>query len=200
MNEEFPWTWLAMVAIAFISWVFNRIQEATAERQRARELARRREKAAAEGRPGSGGAAEAPVEPPPLPGRREPRPVLDDAEASLRELMEALGGPPAKPGPPAPEVGRRPAAPPPRGARRERPLPAAASQPKPPASEPELSEAERAALERLRRQPTPSPATPAAVASTRRQAPPVTEWLRRPGGLKQAIVLREILDQPLSLR
>lgn len=198
MNQDVPWTWLAMVAIAFISWIFNRIQEATAERQRAKELARRREKAAAGNPPGSGG----PASPPPLPEQREPRPVFEEAEASLRELMEALGGPPVKPPPPAPapETNRRPTTSPAREARREsRPRPETVTKPKPPAAAPELTEAERAALERLRRQSSADP-FPAPAASSSRPAPALTEWLRRPGALQQAVVLREILDKPVSLR
>jgi hypothetical protein len=196
MNQDFPWHWVAMVVIAFISWIFSRIQEATAERQRVKELQRRR----AENRD----TAEPAAAPPPLPAQREPGPLDDLRDKSLRELIEALGGAPQ----PTPEP--RQTTPPPRPAREKpqtRAAAAAAKSPKqtPPAvPAPSLSAAERAALERLQAAPKAGDATTSAGSkkgsSSRRANAGLPALLRSPAGLRQAIVLKELLDKPVSLR
>lgn len=195
MNQDFPWHWVAMVVIGFISWIFSRIQEATAERQRVKELQRRR----AENRD----TAEPAAAPPPLPAQREPGPLDDLRDKSLRELIEALGGAPQ----PTPEP--RQTTPPPRPAR-EKPqtrAAAAAKSPKqtpPAAPAPSLSAAERAALERLQAAPKAGDATTSAGSkkgsSSRRANAGLPALLRSPAGLRQAIVLKELLDKPVSLR
>ncbi|MCB1063827.1 MAG: hypothetical protein KDN20_13000 [Verrucomicrobiae bacterium] len=184
MNDNPPWFYLAMVVIAFISWVFNRIQEATAERRRVKELKRRREEQEQD-------PYRSPQQSPPPVRRPQPQPA-DESGEMLRDLMEALGGAPK----PAPAPAQRQAP----------PLPKArvvSSQPKKPAPAPgaKLSAAERAALERI--QSSSAMATPPATVAVHRAGKSgagLRKLLRSPGGMRQAVLLKEVLDTPVGLR
>lgn len=188
MDGEFPWIYVAMMVVAFISWVFNRIQEATAARKRNKETQRRRTESPIPERRASAG-------PPPLPRDRdidsEPTVEAPVVGERLRELMEALGAPPPQT---APEPIERTL---PERAPKKTPEPAAKpSQPKAPI----LSAQERAALDRVKKRE----ADPAY--DTRKQddtgvaVAEIRKLVSSPGGLRKAVILREILDPPLALR
>ena len=196
MEGDIPWHYVALVVIAFISWLFNRIQEATAERRRLHELKRRREEqkhAPQPTRPEPSSSSS----PPPIPQGRRPatrHEPEEKAEEILRDLFEALGGPPQE----APEPVRPRHEPPP-----ERPKPppitrkpAGESSPQRPA-EPLLSEAEKAALERVK---TGRSGIPGSRRRTADSQANFRRLLRSSGGLRQAVIVKEILDAPLALR
>lgn len=193
MDGDIPWHYVALVVIAFISWLFNRIQEATAERRRLHELRRRREEQKNAPQPTR---RETSSSPPPIPQGRRPatrHEPEEKAEEILRDLFEALGGPPQE----APEPVRpRPEQP------RERPKPPPITRkpveetPQHP-TEPVLSAAEKAALERVK-------TGRAGVSGVRRRTADsqanFRRLLRSSGGLRQAVIVKEILDAPLALR
>lgn len=188
MNQDVPWIYVAMIVIAFISWIFNRIQEATAERQRARELRRRREQ---------GNQKSSEPTPPPIPGNRQPASTpRDEPEDILKDLFEALGGRPAAPVP-SPSKPDRP-----------RPVEKKTESRKIPGSTPAaqtrqvLSAAERAALERVqaREAAQRNPEVAPKVIRRGRSAQPLRKLLKSQIGLRQAVVLKEILDPPVSMR
>jgi hypothetical protein len=194
MNGEFPWIYVAMLVIAFISWVFNRIQEATAERQRAAELKRRRQEQANQP------TAQRQGSPPPLPSRGSSSPQEEPAEEPgelLKDLMEALGGPPRPE--PTRQAERPPTSSPARAQRQTRPQ--VQEREKPKVKAPMLSAAERAAFERIEGKNAVAVALPkvkqrkasAAGADVRR-------LLGSSRGLRQAVILKEVLDAPLSMR
>lgn len=189
MDNEFPWIYVAMIVIAFISWVFNRIQEATAERNRAQELKRR--ELDEEERPG---------QPPPLPARGESRPAAERRVETLQDLIEALGGPPQ----PVRESPRPSQAPASTAAHAKAPPAPRSKSPATPESR--LSPAEREALERIRRSSAATAGPTSLIGITRARAPEggasgeVRRLLRSGGGLRQAMVLKELLDKPISMR
>lgn len=195
-NDNIPWQYVALIIIAFITWLFNRIQEATAERRRIKELKRRREEQQATP---AHGAADRPIHSPSRPAEPE-----DSAEDILHDLFEALGGKPRTPPPlPRQEEPERPRA------RSARPSVSASdsrrqSEPPKPVKAPEerLSAAERAALDRVKQGATPVTSDLVAVKSRRRQGSTqeFRQLLRSQGGLRQAVVMKEILDPPLALR
>jgi hypothetical protein len=187
--EDFPWIYVAMIFIAFVSWLHQRIQEAAAarkirstQRKAAAEATRRERPLARESRPlGAPPALPAPerapshpefpsTPPAPAPGAEIPVP------RSLRELiqtLETLSNPPAEP--PAP---RTVVAPP--------PLPAAPvvveTNPSPVPASVEKARGEQ------KEERAPSPASG------------LTSVLRRRGSLREALILKEVLDSPVSLR
>ncbi|MCB1088698.1 MAG: hypothetical protein KDM63_16790 [Verrucomicrobiae bacterium] len=178
MNDNFPWTWAAMLVIAFLSWVFNKIQEATAERRRAEELRRRK------GQPERSGP---PSVPPSPPRQSAPQPSgQDNRESPLRDLIDALGGPPQPVRTPPPL--KRESTPP--APQKTTPRPAEPAKPK-------LTKAEQEALARLQ-------SGAAGKRKTRKNAVEnAAAWrqrLRSAEGLRQAIILKELLDKPVSLR
>jgi hypothetical protein len=164
MDGDFPWHYLALVVIAFVSWLFQKIQEATAERKRANELRRRQRD----------GMETAPLPQPSLPRRELPVPPVVDEH--LRELIEALGGPP------------QPVAPPPLPPEKK-PKPVAAKAVKP-------AEPPKTPVPVPRVQPVLT--APAEV--SHREPNPLRKLLSSPAGLRQALVLKEILDKPVTLR
>ncbi len=182
MNQDVPWLYVAMIAIAFISWIFNRIQEATAERQRARELKRQRESARQE--PASP-PQRGPDAPPPLPTPRE------EPEDLLKDLFEALGGRPV-----APVPSKRQERPPEKPVARKPPKAAKSSE------RVSLSAAERAALERVQAREAArlTPDTVPTVIRRGRSGKQLRQLLGSQSGLRQAVVLKEVLDSPVSLR
>ena len=176
----------AMIVIAFISWVFNKIQEATAARQRQKEIEEYRRHHGRDPEPFDDDedeweAFEEPEQ------SREPT----AAEDAMRKLVEALGGNVIEPPPPPPS--------------QEVPEPA----PKPPPlvtqSEVEpaatrLSAQEKAALERVRQREH-------AIRKKRRRHASGTladlsaaDLVRDPDGIRKAVILREILDKPRAER
>lgn len=183
--DDFPWIYVAMIFIAFVSWLHRRVQEAAAARRlragerRAAAEAARRERPLPGGTPPSPYLAPerapmhpAPATPPPLPRRAPPSEEIP-VPRSFRELFEML----SESRPPVPPHAE-PVAPP--------PLPAA----NPPAA---------AAKPAAPRAPVPAPV----VASALRPTPAgfgLTKALRRRGPLRQAILLKEILDAPVALR
>ncbi len=199
-NDNIPWQYVALIIIAFITWLFNRIQEATAERRRLKELKRRR-----------GEQQAAPAHAAPSQTRRSPsRPAEqpeDSAEDILHDLFEALGGKPRTPPPlpreQEPEHRERPRA---RSAMPTASASPSRRQPEPPqpvkAPEERLSAAERAALDRLKQGATPMSGdfVPPKTGRQGGSAQELRRLLRSRGGLRQAVVLKEILDTPLALR
>lgn len=184
--DDFPWIYVAMIFIAFVSWLHRRVQEAAAARRLRAGERRAAAEAARRERPLPGGAAPspylaperapappaAPATPPPLPRRAPPSEEIP-VPRSFRELFEML----SESRPPVPPHAE-PVAPP--------PLPAA----NPPAA---------AAKPAAPRAPVPAPV----VASALRPTPAgfgLTKALRRRGPLRQAILLKEILDAPVALR
>ncbi len=197
MNEDsFPF-YLAMVVIAFISWVFKRIQEATAARQRGNELEARREEQQWE----EDEEEETVTAPPPLPrARRNPaQPGAGEPAEMIRELVAAMGG-----GTTATRKAEQ---------RQHRPEPVheaadshlGISQPTmAPNPEDLLSSSERAVLERIKRQEALAddhfPSIGREHGRQGHRASGLPELLRSPGGLRQAIVLKELLDKPVTMR
>ena len=187
--EDFPWIYVAMIFIAFVSWLHQRIQEAaaarkirSAQRKTAAEAARHERPLGGEFRPSAGPPAlpaPAPSRPTSIPEPSTPRPAAPSPEAeipvprSLRELiqtLETLSNPPAE----TPEP-RTVVAPPPLPV-----TPVVTEAPAPP--------------------PRPSVA-PVPEAGTRPSpATGLTGVLRRRGSLREALILKEVLDSPVSLR
>jgi len=169
--DDFPWHYVAMIFIVFVSWLYQRIQEIAAarrlrstERKAAAEAARKERPLFQESRP--------PVSPPPPP---LPQPKNAPGEIPVPqtfreffETLESLSNPPVKA--PAPVQ----VTPPP-------PLPATAPVPE--------KRAPLVAKPILKTEPTaPHPASG------------LSRVLRRRGSLRQALILKEILDVPVSLR
>lgn len=170
MDNEFPWIYVAMIVIAFISWILNRIQEFTSARKDARA---HREPPQT---PRQVREAQTPSREPWLPDEESPREPSrrPDPGDSLRELFEALGGAPATPPPPIRRPEKAAAAPPRQPVAIPKPPPIAIPKPplKPPAvKKPQSQDAERARL-----------------------------LLKSRTGLRQAMILKEILDKPLGMR
>ena len=162
MDGDFPWQYLALVVIAFLSWLFQKIQEATAERRRAKELRRR-------------GSL-------PQPERRTETPVPPIVVAdSLRDLMEALGGAPQKPSVPPPLPPR--ATPKPASKSKKTPAAEAPAQKSVPAPEAEKPVLVSTAFDEVAKAPKP-----------------LRNLLASPSGLRQAMILKEVLDKPVALR
>ncbi|MCP5551314.1 MAG: hypothetical protein H7A53_10540 [Akkermansiaceae bacterium] len=175
-----PWLYAAMIVIAFISWVFNKFQEATAEKRRAREEALHRSRRRAPSSPSSIRDAAPPAQaPPPLPRRSESS-APAQPPGSLEELLEAIGGT------------RRPTSQPPSRAaattrRQSVPEPIAAK-PKAP-TRPTLSQSEKEALDRLRSGKTSS--TPRGRKGSR-LFPDIA-------AVRRAIIASEVLGKPKGL-
>jgi hypothetical protein len=174
--DDFPWHYVAMIFIVFVSWLYQRIQEIaasrrlrSAERRAAAEAARKERPLFQESRPQSA--------PPPVPA---PQPVPSSPTPSLEEIpiprsfreffetIETLSNPPVKA--PAPV---QVTAPP--------PLPVVT-----PEAEKRSSPASKPVLEV---EPTPP-----------HLASGLSRVLRRRSSLRQALILKEILDVPMSLR
>jgi len=177
----------AMIVIAFISWVFNKIQEATAARQRQKEIEEYRRHHGRDPDPEEDDD-ETWEEFEKVETSREPT-AADDA---MRKLVEALGGNAIEPPPP----------PPPRD------VPQPPQEPPPPATQPEVKPAEarltaqeKAALDRVRQREE-------AVRRKRRRRRSnstladmsVSDLVRDPDGIRKAVILREILDKPRAER
>lgn len=190
MNDDIPWAYVAMIFIAFASWVFGRLKEA-AEIRRARAAAKR---AAQEARnraqpvpPPSPYRSPTPVAPISIPAPPVPAPVsapappvATEAPKTFRELFDMLQEQAA----PAPvdRESARPSAPP--------PLPAPV--------EPVQSEADRifygtgTAMK---------PAPPLRVERVRgKTSSNLNRILKNRGTLREALILKEILDKPVALR
>jgi hypothetical protein len=178
--EDVPWHYIAMIFIAFASWIYSRVQEAAEARRRK-----------AESRKASSEARRAANAPPPSPYRTaapspsarsqapsppSAQPSASDGPRTFREFLELLretaeGGSPAVDDD---EPWIETAKPPP-------PLPTT---------------------------PPPKPSAPRAVvassappAAPRKQSSsPLAKALGSQTSIRQAIILKEILDQPISLR
>jgi hypothetical protein len=185
MDGEFPWIYVAMIVIAFVSWIFNRIQEATAGRQRAEETRRRKEN-------GDFDIDEDEdyfEEQEPGPARETPT----SGEDAMRKLMEALGGTVVEaPKSPSPEQSRQPPA---------RQSAAVASPPPVPVElvSQRMSAEERAALERIKKR-NEIKVVPKKKAKSTLGEMSIADLVRDPDGIRKAILLREILDRPRSER
>jgi hypothetical protein len=174
--DDFPWHYVAMIFIVFVSWLYQRIQEIaatrrlrSAERKAAAEAARKERPLFQESRPQLG--------PPPVPA---PQPVPSSPTSSpeeipiprsfreLFETIETLSNPSVKA--PAPV---QVTAPP--------PLPVA-----PPEPERRLTSAPKPVVEVEPMAPHP--------------ASGLSRVLRRRSSIRQALILKEVLDVPVSLR
>lgn len=171
--DDFPWHYVAMIFIVFVSWLYQRIQEIaatrrlrSAERKAAAEAARQERPLFQESRP--------PVSPPPPP---LPKPHPKNAPGEIPvpqtfreffETLESLSNPPVKA--PAPVQ----VTPPP-------PLPATAPVPE-------------------KRAPLVAKPTHKTGPTAPHPASGLSRVLRRRSSLRQALILKEILDVPVSLR
>jgi len=212
--EDFPWLYVAMIFIAFASWIFNRIQEAAAARRQAREPEEEEWEGLDEYRPperarGSAGAGTAPApEAPPEPPQSL-RDVFREIERQMAEAKrqkEEQSSPPPPPArapdppaapPPLPSVARTPATASRAGASRRPSHASSAAQ--------RTADAERSAGI------IPQSARTARLVESQRQAyahkrnsrktsDALTGMLRDRSSLRVALLLKEILDEPLSMR
>ena len=186
MDSDFPWIYVAMVFIAFVSWVRARIQEAAAfRRARAeqKEAQRKREE-----------SAPAPPEfspyrndsPPPAP----PEPVVEEpgqpaAQPTFRELFEMLQGH-------LPEAEEAVPTPPP--ARVE-----VSAEARPPALPSDRTGLTEAATEMILSSPSIASTSPFGSNRVNRSKY-VGRMLKSSANLREAFILKEILDKPLTLR
>jgi len=188
MNDEIPWHYVAMIFIAFASWVYGRLKEA-AEIRRARAAAKQaKQDARNRAQPAPPPSPYRPTAPAERPTVVAPAPVVPPAPAAeievpktFRELFEMLQEQAAAPAPVQRGEARPPAPP---------PLPVA--------SEPFQSEEDRIFY---------GPGKPKKI------APPVrvervrgktssnlNRILKNRGTLREALILKEILDTPVAMR
>lgn len=168
--------YLIFAFIAFVSWIHRKFQEASAERQRKKAEAEYRRR---------GGVVED-------QSRYEQTPEEISTEETIRKLYESLGGPVAPPKPPTPpEIPqqRRTSQPPPMD-----PPPVKLQKVKRQA----LSKAEEAALARVQNQGIGGRRARRAAYTTGTLNP--VAMIRDPKAQRAAIVLKEILDKPVSMR
>ncbi len=171
--DDFPWHYVAMIFIVFVSWLYRRIQEIVAARRlrsagrkAAAEAARKERPLFQESRP--------PLGPPPAPPSQDvspPAPPPLPIPRSFRELFETI------------ETLANPGATPPAPVQ-------TALIPSVPVVPPETGR-------------EPAPASKSAVASeptAPHPTPGLSRVLGRRSSLRQALVLKEILDVPVSLR
>jgi hypothetical protein len=186
MNDDIPWAYVAMIFIAFASWVFGRLKEA-AEIRRARAEAKR---AAQESRNRAQPVpAPSPYRPAAQP-RQEPAPVpapTPSAEIEVpktfRELFEMLQEQ-AAPAPLARESERAFVPP---------PLPAPDE-----SAEPVQSEADR--IFYGSDEPVDS-APPLRIERVRaKTSSNLNRILKNRATLREALILKEILDTPVAMR
>lgn len=182
MNNEKIWFYAAAIAIYFISWIFKKIKGSTEgeeEDQPSRTLAEVQENRKRH-----------------LQRQAEREAGSDDASEALRKLFESIGGVAETeketesflPEPDAvqtspPPLRSAPSSPPPLTTTSRQTV-----------SVPQLSTEEKAALANLKSRES---------SSTRKNKKRRSNSLRsmtRGRGLRQAVVLKEILDQPRSLR
>ncbi|NLT69897.1 MAG: hypothetical protein GXX91_04295 [Verrucomicrobiaceae bacterium] len=205
MNDEIPWAYVAMIFIAFVSWVYGRLKEA-AEYRRARAAAKRAaqearnrarpEPAPSPYRPSAPVSATPPVPVPVAPPEPEPAAEIEMPK-TFRELFEMLQEPP-KPAPapaPAPEP-----APPSAPAAREETRSADSPSPSP---SPSPGALDRSEITRLfpGADRSASTAPPLQVERVRRKASSnLHRILHNRGTLREALILKEILDTPVALQ
>jgi len=171
--DDFPWHYVAMIFIVFVSWLYRRIQEIVAARRvrsagrkAAAEAARKERPLFQESRP--------PLGPPPAPPSQEvpsPAPPPLPIPRSFRELFETIET--------LATLGTNPPAP--------------------------IQSAPVPSLPVVPRETRPDPGpTPRSNVASEPEAPHpasgLTRVLRRRGSLRQALILKEILDVPASLR
>lgn len=174
--DDIPWLYVAMIFIAFLSWVHNRIQEAK-EYRRARKI--EKEKAA---------RARRTTEPPEFqsPYRGESRPsatpvvVEEEAEPpkTFREVFQELERQFTEVEAPEPETTRLP----------------------PPLPEPAPATYEQPALPTEPLVVAPPIAGKTSRKSSRNTGRYLVKTLRDGGSLKTALLLKEVLDKPRALR
>jgi hypothetical protein len=169
--DDFPWHYVAMIFIVFVSWLYQRIQEIAASRRLRSAAGKAAAEAAGKERPLFQESRPPLTPPPPAPQPKAP-PGEIPVPRSFREFfetIETLSNPPVKT--PAPVQVTVPPH-----------LPAVA----PP--EPE-KRAPLVAKPILKIEPAaPHPASG------------LSRVLRRRSSLRQALILKEILDVPVSLR
>ncbi|MEM7699100.1 MAG: hypothetical protein AAF236_11930 [Verrucomicrobiota bacterium] len=180
--EDFPWFWVAMIFIAFIGWLRNRIREVGAAR---------REKRAAKADARRGGSSPPPPtarrqQQPPQTAERPPpsSPSPSGAPASLEDLMRQLTG----------------AIEPEKETRSTSPTRTKSSPPPLPPGEPQVEEIPFPVSVKPREV---APPIHAGVSSRRRRGDQRDRLMKLLGNredLQSAILLREILDRPLALR
>lgn len=174
--DDIPWHYVAMIFIVFVSWLYQRVQEISA----ARRLRGAQKKAAAEA-----ARKERPVfqetrtlgSPPPMPRPAQaptaspaPVPAEIPIPKSFRELFETI------------ETLSNPQAPPP--VQRSSPPP-------PPLPVPAVVETHPAPVAK----PKPEPKEP-----TSSPVPGLARVLRHRKSLREALILKEVLDAPVSMR
>jgi len=211
-DQKFPWLYVAMIFIAFVSWIYNRIQEASAARRQAREPQEEEWETLDEYRP----PASAQPSPTATVPKQEPEPpqslrdVFREIEKQMAEAKRQQEEQ-SSPFPPPARAPEPPAVPP--------PLPSTARTPSPPATASRAPkrpshassagqrtvDAERAAGV------IPQSARTARLAESQRRAyshkrntrdtsDALCRILRNRRNLRVAFLLKEILDEPKALR
>jgi len=176
--DDFPWHYAAMIFIVFVSWLYQRLQEISAsrrlrsaERKAAAEAARKERPLFQESRPPLG----QPPVPDPVPQPAPAAPTTNPGEVaiprSFREFFETI------------ETLSNPPV--------KTPAPVQETAPPPlPVAPPEPEKRSNPVVKPI---VAPKPTTPHATAG-------LSRVLRRRSSLRQALILKEILDVPVSLR
>lgn len=195
MNDDIPWAYVAMIFIAFASWVYGRLKEAAeirrsrATTKRAAQEARNRAQPAPPPSPYRSpmptSVPERAPTPPEIPGPATvPAPVPAagfETPKTFRELFEMLQEQAA----PAPQEEPRPDSPPPL------PVPVA----------PVQSEADRIFYGVGKAAKPAKPAPPVRVERIRgKTSSNLNRILKNRGTLREALILKEILDTPVAMK
>lgn len=174
--DDIPWLYVAMIFIAFLSWVHNRIQEAK-EHRRARAI--EKEKAARARRTTAPPEFESPYRPP-SPSRPSPESGGASAPKTFREVFEELQREFTEP---ELEI--------------EEPPPSRLPVPPPLPAEP-VYEQPVVPVGPIKIAP-PLPGAKR-LRSSRNTGTHLIRTLRHGGNLKTALILKEVLDKPRALR
>ena len=173
--DDIPWLYVAMIFIAFASWVHNRIQEAR-EYRRARKI--QKEKASRSKRADKTPEFQSPY-------RAEPASVTDspeevDAPKTFREVFQELERQFSE------------------ESEREEVHPSSKKAPPPLPTEMVTYEPPEIPEEPLL--VSPPMAGPSRRANSRKTSQSLVKTLRDGGNLKTALILKEVLDRPRALR
>ena len=182
--DDFPWVYVAMILIAFVSWLHNRIKEVTEMRRQRMVKKKAAAEAARRERPLSRESMPSPFRPSPETRKPESRPVPGpepevELPRSFRELFEMIGQGGAL-SPDSPDS--RTVVPPPLPEASEAPVESA----KPATSPKKLSSKSHAGT------------SPTESGGLSRKG--LSRVLRNRTTLRSALVLKEVLDSPVSLR
>ncbi len=188
MNDDIPWAYVAMIFIAFASWVYSRLKEATKIRRARADAKRDAQQSRNRAQPVP---APSPYRAATLPRQAQvsapaPAPSAEiEVPKTFRELFEMLQEQAAPAPAPLARESERASAPP--------PLPAPDE-----SAEPVQSEADRifyGSDEPVK--PAPPPRVERARGKTSSN---LNRILKNRGTLREALILKEILDTPVAMR